>query len=881
MKKKCLRKLMAFCLALIMLGSIGLTAAADGGESAAALAWETDIRLSNTGAETLMREAGYDLAAWDRAVEERRQAGLAAAISREALLEADENALILEEDGRVYQLGASALFGQVQDALDAWELAYRLVEMLGCQKQTWLCLRSRLTANDETIYTFSQIFRGEAAKGAALKIAVDGKGGVTAVFSSLDPEAGGDQTVMTRAEAEALAASRCAENGQPSAVREEYTRRVFHLMESFADLSLEADPEPVIPQYVWVVFTENGDNETAERYPWLAHYIKVDGEYLYSLPVADPCGTDAGFGYRQQDVFDGMEADTYTGTVTDVFGSESAVTIPVMYCPADGCWYLGDVERRIVFADFSEAVYGENHELKLIKSEDNLDWDSADVFTFYNYLRARDFYADMGWDGPDGRGTDVVVFRNMRYANGMIFENACSIGQIECWQGFGYSAYGNTGEPTNLTLGLDVMAHEFTHSFTGEVMGQNLYENDCGAINEAMSDILGNLAEYLCRATEDEKWLLGENTGRAIRSMTDPTAFGQPAYVWDLYYGPRTDKPLASNDSGGVHGNSSLLNQIAAGLCLEYGMRWEDAMCLWTMTAMGQTPRADFPQLRGLLTWAMRETGLADRYQDALDELIDWTRIDTTDFPEAIPEGRQLVRLVLPDTEAFQSKNWTLIAAQSEQKTREQLAADLIASLTEAMDTPEGRQYLAESLRYMATMLEELDREETGPEETGPEETVSEEIDLEETGPEETDDGEQEALPDPLAEAYAMAQARAREMLYGPSVEFISWEEMDSGVIPLMIEDKPTQYVLANIQGGGSRLEKCLALAGGRWYDLTDFMNGTETPPSAETKEYILAAWRELLQNSLAGTEEDTQPVQIVTLPTAGLEDIVLNTTEE
>ena len=272
------------------------------------------------------------------------------------------------------------------------------------------------------------------------------------------------------------------------------------------DIELDPIPEDV----VWIVYTPNAGGaeqaEDAETYPFLAHYVKADGTYLCNLPVREPGDEEAIFGYRKQDVFSGMTADTYTGEITDMNGNARTVTVPVMRSEADGCWYLGDVNRRIAVANYFEAAYGENHDIVLIKSEDNASWDKEDVGFFYNYLRAYDFYADMGWIGPDGEGTDEVILSGMCYSNGMIFDNACSMGKMECWQCFSYAPYNGAGNPTGYGSALDILAHEYTHTFTATVMNQNLYENDPGAINEAMSDIMGNLVEYICKDTEDTTW---------------------------------------------------------------------------------------------------------------------------------------------------------------------------------------------------------------------------------------------------------------------------------------------------------------------------------------------------------------------------------------
>lgn len=42
------------------------------------------------------------------------------------------------------------------------------------------------------------------------------------------------------------------------------------------------------------------------------------------------------------------------------------------------------------------------------------------------------------------------------------------------------------------------------------MMTSLIYQNETGAINEAMSDIMGNIAEMLLGATDDTTWLMGK-----------------------------------------------------------------------------------------------------------------------------------------------------------------------------------------------------------------------------------------------------------------------------------------------------------------------------------------------------------------------------------
>lgn len=114
---------------------------------------------------------------------------------------------------------------------------------------------------------------------------------------------------------------------------------------------------------------------------------------------------------------------------------------------------------------------------------------------------------------------------------------------------------------------LDVLAHEWTHAITQHTAGLKYY-GEYGALNEAISDIFG--------AFIDNDWLMGEDIwlfkseSPAMRNMADPTNGGkynpvkprdsvgrghQPDHMKDKYDG--------TDDGGGVHYNSGIMNKAA------------------------------------------------------------------------------------------------------------------------------------------------------------------------------------------------------------------------------------------------------------------------------------------------------------------------------
>lgn len=104
----------------------------------------------------------------------------------------------------------------------------------------------------------------------------------------------------------------------------------------------------------------------------------------------------------------------------------------------------------------------------------------------------------------------------------------------------------------------DVVAHELTHGVT-ENESNLFYYYQSGAMNESLSDLWGEFVDQVNGAGTDTasvKWLMGEDIpGGAIRSMSDPTIYGDPDKISSPYYyeGPA--------DNGGVHWNSGVNNK--------------------------------------------------------------------------------------------------------------------------------------------------------------------------------------------------------------------------------------------------------------------------------------------------------------------------------
>jgi vibriolysin len=154
-----------------------------------------------------------------------------------------------------------------------------------------------------------------------------------------------------------------------------------------------------------------------------------------------------------------------------------------------------------------------------------------------------------GRDSYDGAGAALTssVHYVQNYANAF-------------WNGT-QMVYGD-GDGTQagpLALSLDVTTHELTHAVTENESGL-VYQDESGAINEAMSDVMAAACEaFTDGAVGPNTWKIAETVwtpttpGDALRYLNNPTLDG---YSSDYY----PERLLTFEDNGGVHGNSGVAN---------------------------------------------------------------------------------------------------------------------------------------------------------------------------------------------------------------------------------------------------------------------------------------------------------------------------------
>ena len=563
------------------------------------------------------------------------------------------NPVVYEHDGRVTLIDGATVDTPIVDMDAATRVVEGALNQLGGDERTKLEPWRTLTdACGNRYYVFQQMYDNATVLGGAVKVIADGEGhmlGLTSSIVSELPEAEQGEGISAEEAETAVLEHVDRTRQQTLTVMEGFTDRMILPVALEIDVEAEDDGGS---RWVWVVYTDNPDSSQPQssNLPYLAHYVTLSGEYLYSLPTIMP-GDEAGVsGFDASYVFEFMEPVDYTGYVDLSTGGEKELTVTVMRDKRTGMYYLGNIERRIVVADCWDFLYGGGR-VTLAYSPDNRQWDQVGLLSLYNYCKAYDYYKAIGWSGGDGLDTPILILNNYCDIDHKPVDNAAYVGGYLGWQIF-LASYGN-----DYSQCLDVLAHEYTHCVTDSVMTYTAYMNDYGAINEAISDIQGKTCQMMMEP--DATWTLGDKSTTQVRSMSDPHEFQQPEFTWDVYYVPGVRTPTMLNDQGGVHSNSSLLNYLAWRLYEKGGMTLEEGRSFWFTVDCAMVPGTDYPQLAELLPWALRASGL-EKYDVELRRALDATRLGVDQMPEVFDDDRALLTLTLPENEIFDDEQWIL-----------------------------------------------------------------------------------------------------------------------------------------------------------------------------------------------------------------------------
>ncbi|WP_177245838.1 M4 family metallopeptidase [Paenibacillus sp. BC26] len=239
-------------------------------------------------------------------------------------------------------------------------------------------------------------------------------------------------------------------------------------------------------------------------------------------------------------------------------GEYETRTLNVLYEDESQKYYMVDMTKPMFdnatftgFIGTYNAASADEVSSPISSSAAFTDADAVDAH-FYSGV-VYDYYLDKyGRNSIDDKG--MSMYSAVHYTpDGLPYDNAF-------WNGQGM-VYGDGSGVSNggfdcFSCSLDVVGHEITHGVTERTAGLE-YRHQSGALNEAISDIVGALIEMDFRGQTN--WELGEDTGYPIRDMEDPKKYDQPEIMNEFQYTTNTEQ----GDYGGVHINSGIVNHAA------------------------------------------------------------------------------------------------------------------------------------------------------------------------------------------------------------------------------------------------------------------------------------------------------------------------------
>jgi len=349
---------------------------------------------------------------------------------------------------------------------------------------------------------------------------------------------------------------------------------------SIRDRDLPATPSITAEDAVRLAIAANEVPATAVRHDLAYLVSNRDGELYLAWEVATSTRKD-------KLVEDLIYVDALTGDVVDRHPQVFTVKSRVVTNGANG-----------VFPVAGAATIG---------TETSPPTDAVALAAFNNVGATYDCYKTLyGRDSYNNAGAQLasqvhVVFD---YGDGTTSPNNAVWASDVAMMAYGD---GDGVQMKQLAYAFDVTAHELTHAVTGSTANL-VYQNESGALNEGMSDIMASVCEaWKTKTVNAATWQVGEeiwtpNTaGDALRYMDTPTKDGQsPDYYPERYTG--------TQDNGGVHLNSGLAN--LSFYLTSAGGKHPRAKTTYTVPALG-IEKAGAIYLRALTTKFTANTTMA------------------------------------------------------------------------------------------------------------------------------------------------------------------------------------------------------------------------------------------------------------------------------
>ncbi|EUJ38729.1 M4 family metallopeptidase [Brochothrix campestris] len=288
----------------------------------------------------------------------------------------------------------------------------------------------------------------------------------------------------------------------------------------------------------------------------IKQYATTDGIAYWQVSVGSKEGSETATVYKV-DAMNGTIIETYKANhdVANISGKASTgigkttagkdVTFPTLV-DQQGTHYMqdspADDAKNTVLDILSVKKDARNNKLYSVGIINSINGQFTDRGAVDAYINGRAVYNyyknNFNFRGVDGKKQQIVSMVNDSSSPSNAFWDPSS-------QTMKYGARNGL----SLAAAMDIVGHETTHGVINN--SSNLdYKGQSGALNESLADTFGHFMD-------NKDWTMGEDIGWILRDFEHPTNHNQPDHMNNFQNLPET------NDQGGVHINSGIMNKAA------------------------------------------------------------------------------------------------------------------------------------------------------------------------------------------------------------------------------------------------------------------------------------------------------------------------------
>ncbi|HQU86146.1 MAG TPA: M4 family metallopeptidase [Pyrinomonadaceae bacterium] len=322
-------------------------------------------------------------------------------------------------------------------------------------------------------------------------------------------------------------------SAEPRLSAEEAVRKAIEF-EGCENCGISKDVPPELVIYAPKAdLQEKGTCETSPKLTYKIQFEQIDAKKEGEEPRMPVYFVDAETGDFVTS-FDNIQTQSVTNTGLSLYSGNVAFTA----FKYNGLYYLENLNRKIGTFNGSTAVRF---------SDPDSYWDSATqraaVDAHWGAEKTLEYYGNVyGRNGVNGSGGPLSVAAVNGSTNllpskvhyGTNYNNAF-------WNGNSMTYGDGNGVVFSPLVSLDVVGHELTHGVTQFSAGL-IYSGQSGGLNEAVSDIFGNMIERSVKGQSANTWKVGEEIytpgtgGDALRYMDNPHADSHSIDHYSEYY---------------------------------------------------------------------------------------------------------------------------------------------------------------------------------------------------------------------------------------------------------------------------------------------------------------------------------------------------------